>query len=92
MPLIQPQRKSLGLPHKGGKRFYRVPGYKGYFHLLSQLNPDVLVESLSDGLRTHGGSLPASLRWTGKGCGTPSGWSAWRIMKRGSLTRWPVEA
>jgi len=64
--LTQPQRKSLGLPRKDGKNFYRVPGYKVYFTLLSKLNPDVLAESLSDWLRTHQGSLPASLALDGK--------------------------
>jgi hypothetical protein len=64
--LTQPQRKSLGLPRKGGKNFYRVPGYKVYFTLLSKLHPDVLAESLSDWLRTHSGSLPASLALDGK--------------------------
>jgi hypothetical protein len=64
--LTQPQRKSLGLPRKNGKNFYRVPSYKVYFTLLSKLNPDVLAESLSDWLRTHSGSLPASLALDGK--------------------------
>jgi hypothetical protein len=64
--LTQPQRKSLGLPRKEGKNFCRVPGYKVYFTLLSKLNPDVLAESLSDWLRTHSGSLPASLALDGK--------------------------
>jgi hypothetical protein len=64
--LTQPQRKSLGLPRKDGKNFYQVPGYKVYFTLLSKLNPDVLANSLSEWLRTHQGSLPASLALDGK--------------------------
>ena len=49
--LTQAQRKSLGLPRKEGKKFYRVPGYKVYYNLLSKLNPDTLAESLSAWLR-----------------------------------------
>ena len=59
--LTQAQRKSLGLPRKDGKKFYRVPGYKVYFNLLSKLNPDTLAESLSAWLRAQQGALPASL-------------------------------
>ena len=40
--LTQAQRKSLGLPRKDAKKFYRVPGYKVYYNLLSKLNPDTL--------------------------------------------------
>ena len=64
--LTQAQRKSLGLPRKDGKKFYRVPGYKVYYNLLSKLNPDTLAESLSAWLRLHSGSLPATLALDGK--------------------------
>jgi hypothetical protein len=62
----QAQRKSLGLPRKDAKKFYRVPGYKVYYNLLSKLNPDTLAESLSAWLRAHSGALPASLALDGK--------------------------
>lgn len=64
--LTQAQRKSLGLPRKGAKRFWRVPGYKVYYNLLSKLDPEVLAEALSEWLRTHRGSLPVSLALDGK--------------------------
>jgi hypothetical protein len=64
--LTQAQRKSLGLPRKGGKRFWRVPGYNAYYKLLSKLDPELLAAALSDWLRTHQGSLPASLALDGK--------------------------
>jgi hypothetical protein len=64
--LTPAQRKSLGLPRKEGKKFYRVPGYKVYYKLLSKLNPDTLAESLSAWLRAHNGKLPASLALDGK--------------------------
>jgi hypothetical protein len=64
--LTQAQRKSLGLPRKDGKKFYRVPGYKVYYNLLSKLNPDTLAESLSAWLRLHSGTLPSSLALDGK--------------------------
>jgi hypothetical protein len=64
--LTQAQRKSLGLPRKDGKKFYRVPGYKVYYNLLSKLNPDTLAESLSAWLRAQHGTLPAALAPDGK--------------------------
>jgi len=64
--LTQAQRKSMGLPRKDGKKFYRVPGYKVYYNLLSKLNPDTLAESLSAWLRLHSGTLPSSLALDGK--------------------------
>jgi hypothetical protein len=64
--LTQAQRKNLGLPRKEGKKFYRVPGYKVYYNLLSKLNPDTLAESLSTWLRLHSGTLPSSLALDGK--------------------------
>lgn len=64
--LTPAQRKSLGLPRKDAKKFYRVPGYKVYYNLLSKLNPDILAESLSAWLRMHSGTLPSSLALDGK--------------------------
>ena len=64
--LTQAQRKNLGLPRKDGKKFYRVPGYKVYYNLLSKLNPDTLAESLSAWLRLQSGALPSSLALDGK--------------------------
>ena len=64
--LTQAQRKALGLPRKPGKAFYRVPGYKTYYHLLGKLDPDVLAGHLSEWLRAHQGQLPASLAMDGK--------------------------
>ncbi len=64
--LTQAQRKALGLPRKAGKAFYRVPGYKTYYHLLGKLDPDVLASHLSEWLRAHQGQLPASLAMDGK--------------------------
>jgi hypothetical protein len=64
--LTPAQRKSLGLPRKDAKKFYRVPGYKVYYNLLSKLNPDTLAESLSAWLRLHSGTLPSSLALDGK--------------------------
>jgi hypothetical protein len=64
--LTQAQRKSLGLPRKGQKCFWRVPGYKVYYNLLSKLDPDALAAALSEWLRAHQGSLPTSLALDGK--------------------------
>lgn len=64
--LRQSQRKALGLPRKQGKAFYRVPGYKTYYHLLGKLDPDVLADHLSEWLRAHQGQLPTSLALDGK--------------------------
>jgi hypothetical protein len=64
--LKQKQRKALGLPRKPGTQFYRVPGYKTYYHLLGKLEPDVLATRLSEWLRTHQGQLPSSLALDGK--------------------------
>lgn len=64
--LTQAQRKALGLPRKPDKAFYRVPGYKTYYHLLGKLDPNVLASHLSEWLRAHQGQLPASLAMDGK--------------------------
>ena len=64
--LTQDQRRRLALPRKGGKAFYRIPGYQAYYHLFRKLDLDAFAQTLSAWLRAQNGSLPASLAMDGK--------------------------
>lgn len=64
--LTQAQRKRLALPRRKGTKFYRVPAYNAYYHLLRMLDPDDLARPLGAWLRTHAGELPGALALDGK--------------------------
>jgi hypothetical protein len=64
--LQQNQRRALCLPRKPNTRFWQVPDYNVYYHLLSRIDPDALARLLSDWLQARAGQLPDSLAMDGK--------------------------
>jgi len=71
--LTQTQRKNIGLPREKGTRFHKAPSYKVFYNLLSKLDHDAFGDLLSQWLREHAGSLPASLAIDGKMIGNTVG-------------------
>jgi hypothetical protein len=64
--LSQNQRHALCLPRKPGAKFWQVPGYNVYYHLLTDIDHDLLAARLSAWLRERAGQLPESLAMDGK--------------------------
>ena len=61
------QRQSIGLPReKNSKRFWRVPDYNVYYHLLRRIDNEAFATLLSEWLRARAGELPAALAMDGK--------------------------
>jgi len=64
--LQQPQRRSLCLPRKPNTKFWQVPDYNVYYHLLNRIDPDALARLLNDWLQSRAGDLPDTLAMDGK--------------------------
>lgn len=64
--ISQKQRGKIGLPRKKGTRFYEVPSYGTYCHLLAQLDRDEFARILSQWIQEQKGNLPSALALDGK--------------------------
>ena len=71
--LTPDQRLHLGLPLRKGTKVRKVPGYKVYYTLLKQLDPQAFARVLSDWLSSQQGNLPGAQAMDGKMVGDTVG-------------------
>jgi hypothetical protein len=63
--LCQQQRQAIGLP-RGAPRYWKAPGYKVYYKLLTGLDNDHFASLLTTWLCQRAGELPEALAMDGK--------------------------